>query len=1162
MNERPWVRTFVHALQRRPGAAATHGKLRPTPVKVAPFTTFASPYAWMRRGNQARIDDALPVPLSPDVEPDQTTGWIFGRERQVEVSQHFFNQLEPGKSLVFFYCKEGQPLGEHIARLIVGVGTVDGVGPLRYFESTGPSYPLWEREIHHSIRPDGSKGFLLPYHEYLAPTGDADEDARRRRMLEDVAVTVDRANLRTFSYAAELASSDVERDMLLRSLAAVRLVSAHGIASGPWDLHEHWLNDQIAATWRDRGAYPGVGSALEAIGLRVGTTFFLDLHRAGLVRPGDNPWDTVDAILRGAVRPPADVYDVHLPPVRQVWASLPEPRRALLHLLSRFDLSPEQLRRWYEPSLREEGTRGTHGDADILANPYRIAEADLADDLSPSVTFEVIDRGVFPDDTLRSRFPLPATSSVETPNDSRRVRAALVSVLRAAADEGDTLLSTREALTRIGRHAGTRPFTIGVDALTAFRDALSEEITLSCVPARPNKPEMSVLQLNDLCRHEDLLRKILLARASTPLPSLGVDWRQLLRSAIGERFQLENVRHREALEEQAIALENITTRKLSVLIGRAGTGKTSVMGALLRCQVLRDEGILFLAPTGKARVRLQNAAGKLGASQRVQAKTVAQFLLALDRYDTKRQRPLFEGAVHKHERTVIIDEASMLTTEDLAAVLDALDLLHTRRIILTGDPNQLPPIGSGRPFADLVALLRTADRERSPYEGAVGALGRLSVEVRMRSGAAPSDSLRLASWFTNEPQPVGADRVLDEMIGGARFNDLDIAFWKSPEDLRARVLEKLQKYLGLQDSNDVAGFDHALGIGADGRISFETPESVEHFQVLSPVRMQPYGVHELNRWLQRQFRAQELHNAQRPMGKSLGPEEIVHKDKVIQVRNERRPVYDLRQQTKTGDYLANGEIGLIANGNGPYMDVAFAGHEGQSVGYRVTASALGDCPLELAYALTVHKAQGSDFDVVFVVIPERSRMLSRELLYTALTRAREQLVLLVQGTNASGLYQYTLPSASETGRRNSNLFTPAVREDETQSPYAHYLIHRTRMGQLVRSKSELVIANMLEDLGIPYRYELPFHGERQPGQKLPDFTFATPAGTPVIWEHLGMLNRTEYALGWEEKRQWYAANGLIEGQNLFTTRDDERGGLDSTTVHAVALQVKALLWAR
>ena len=114
------------------------------------------------------------------------------------------------------------------------------------------------------------------------------------------------------------------------------------------------------------------------------------------------------------------------------------------------------------------------------------------------------------------------------------------------------------------------------------------------------------------------------------------------------------------------------------------------MGALTLSAPLSKDGILLLAPTGKARVRL-------GKATNSEATTVAQFLYRLGRYDGERQRPLFIGKEkYRKEKTIVIDECSMLTMDDLVTILEALDLAHVQRLILVGDPNQLPPIG-GRP---------------------------------------------------------------------------------------------------------------------------------------------------------------------------------------------------------------------------------------------------------------------------------------------------------------------------------------------------------------------------------------------------------------------------------------------------------------------------------
>jgi pimeloyl-ACP methyl ester carboxylesterase len=258
--------------------------------------------------------------------------------------------------------------------------------------------------------------------------------------------------------------------------------------------------------------------------------------------------------------------------------------------------------------------------------------------------------------------------------------------------------------------------------------------------------------------------------------------------------------------------------------------------------------------------------------------------------------------------------------------------------------------------------------------------------------------------------------------------------------------------------------------------------------------------------------------------------------------------------------IANGEIGIVAlaNDNG-WFNVTFARRSNFTFGYSKRDFPDGAGPLELAYALTVHKAQGSEFSTVFVVLPQHTALLSRELIYTALTRSRTRLVLLIEGTNTSFLYDLTKGDASETIRRNTNLFHGSVREEPNQPPYAEKLIHRAEKGHMVRSKSELVISNILYSMDIEYHYERPFEGQITSAKKRPDFSFIDPAGNIILWEYLGMLDFTSYRQGWEAKRTWYEQNGYQVGINLFITEEDERGALDSQQIKALAQRIQALL---
>lgn len=1158
MNDEEWSRRFVHPYAAIKKAEESHGHLKPTLVKIPTYSTFVVPFAWMLKSEQKALEERLPTSLPLDEEAPFNSPWVFGRERQEAILKLFASRITPDRSLVFFYCKEGQPLGDTITRLVMGVGRITNVAQPKAYDvsKNKPTHLMWDLLIRHTIRPDGEDGFLLPYHDYLEPTGDAAEDVRRERLLREIAVPADPAHVRVFSYAAELAPVDIALSTLVRCLESVRKIREHGIAKGPWERREEWLNQQIAQAWQDRGPFPGLGPVLEALGMRLGTALALELLSSGTVKTDADPWPTVDAILRGKQEPPQPAYAEDLKAIRQTWTELPDERRALLKLLSRLALTSEQALRWFDPKERAKGTAAKVTDEEILSNPYRMSEVDLGDRNDSPVSVGTIDRGLLPDATIAAKHPVPAPSKVGSPNDARRVRAALVAVLREASEKGDALLSVPEALQRVGSLDLSHPCVIVSDWPSTNRLTLAAVVELIDISAAEGAPS-AALQLAELKGREDRLRSVLGKRAGKPAAPITADWQKLLVTAISEaggQFDKTNDIHRQAIEEQAVSLEQLLSRRLSVLVGRAGTGKTSVMGALMLADGLTKNGILLLAPTGKARVRL-------GKATSAEAMTVAQFLHRLGRYDGPRQRPKFDGKdKYRKEKTVVIDECSMLTMDDLVAVLEALDLAHVQRVILVGDPNQLPPIGVGRPFADLVSYLETTEVKGDDGSPLGNALARLSVEVRAAATAtaSASDALRLASWFTREQQPVDADRVLSDLELGEKFNDLEIALWKTPGDLRAQLLAAFLRHLGLSDPSDVVGFDKALGLDDKGWVPFDAPDGSERWQILSPVRMHPHGVHDLNRWVQRQFRAKELQTAATGWGVSLGSESIVAKDKVIQTTNQKRKSYNWIERIVEEHYIANGEVALMSKVKNMLKGV-FAGRPNLTFDYWPNQFSDGYAPLELAYALTVHKSQGSEFKKVFVILPKNCRLLSRELVYTALTRSREQLVLLVEGDDATVLFDLTRPERSETARRNTNIFQSVIRAADDTVPFAEHLIHRTEKGHLVRSKSELVIANMLFQLGIPYEYERVLDGSAAAGRLRPDFSFVTADGDLLVWEHLGMLSRPDYKRGWEWKRGWYQENGFVEGKTLFTSTEEDGKGLDSAELRNTALMIKNLL---
>lgn len=190
MSPRPWVREFDHPYRENKNCANTHSNLKKRLLTVPAYSAIAVPFKWMLRRSQKDIERRWPKLLAIDTPPPFASPWIFGRQRQEVILDMVFGKLSEGRSLAIFYTKEGHPLGEGIRRLIVGVGRITKVGKRENYDtSDGPTgYPLWDRVISHSIRPDDADGFLLPYHEYLAPTGEPAEDARRLELVREIAV--------------------------------------------------------------------------------------------------------------------------------------------------------------------------------------------------------------------------------------------------------------------------------------------------------------------------------------------------------------------------------------------------------------------------------------------------------------------------------------------------------------------------------------------------------------------------------------------------------------------------------------------------------------------------------------------------------------------------------------------------------------------------------------------------------------------------------------------------------------------------------------------------------------------------------------------------------------------------------------------------------------
>ena len=541
--------------------------------------------------------------------------------------------------------------------------------------------------------------------------------------------------------------------------------------------------------------------------------------------------------------------------------------------------------------------------------------------------------------------------------------------------------------------------------------------------------------------------------------------------------------------------------------------------------------MLLLAPTGKARVRLENLSKK-------DALTIHQFLNRLDWMDKDTFTLQDSGGQTEGASTIIVDEASMIPVDVLGTLFRATRFNEVKRLIFIGDSNQLPPIGPGRAFVDIIAWLNQ-NEERKAH------LIYLNERARQAKQSEASEALRLSDGYTADHPSPNDDEMLSDISQGYNKGDLEVHFWNSPEDLYQILDNRMTELLTLDKSDKpYVSFNSSLGI----------PNGIdcdpENWQILSPVRMQRFGTREINRLIQKKYRKGLMETARhnRESAKPFGAEDIVYTDKIIQIVNSPRKAW-LNGTSKNG-YVANGEVGYVCSTSkgqkraNDCLDIRLSTQPYRT--YRYFRNEVEE-NMELAYAITVHKAQGSDFKTVFLILPQKAGTLSRELLYTGLTRFKKKLVLLIE-KDIAPLKIYRKMQQSETMLRNTNLFEPIVRPEGVKKPYPEKLIHRTTTGELVRSKSEVIVANVLTELGLDYKYEEPL--EVAPHNfRLPDFTIYYK-GKTFYWEHLGMLYVESYKNEWEQKKKWYNNNKLIN--QLVTSQDGADGSIDSRTIRETA----------
>ena len=496
-------------------------------------------------------------------------------------------------------------------------------------------------------------------------------------------------------------------------------------------------------------------------------------------------------------------------------------------------------------------------------------------------------------------------------DDPRRVEAGILFELRYNLTGGHSFLPQDKLTAATAQLLSVDPAAVGQGI-----DRLLESDRL----VRQHLAGITVIYLPELYEAEHYCAEALLAFAGSRFPEpAGLN--QKIRR-IAKESQMEYS------PQQTQAIRESATSGLLLITGGPGTGKTTILNGILSLLGQMQLRCLLAAPTGRAAKRLTEVTGE-------EASTIHRLLEASIDPATGDMVFLRDADNPLKGDVIIVDEMSMVDVQLLYALLQAVP--RNKRLILVGDPDQLPPVGPGFPFRDM-----------------------------LRSGVLPT--VQLTEIFRQAQQSLivmNAHRVNQGQLPELKTVTSDFFFMRrSTEEgvsslVRDLCATRLPKNKGIP------------------------PEQI---QVLCPTRKGGVGTVSLNKLLQAALNPPAPEKKERTFGEYLFREG----DRVMQIRNNYDILWKKCDGSAAGAGIFNGDVGTIRQID-PQTETLSVVFDDREAVYDFTQ--LNE--LEPAYAMTVHKSQGSEYRAVILTAWNGSPyLLSRSILYTAITRARELLIIV------------------------------------------------------------------------------------------------------------------------------------------------------------------------
>ncbi|MEH6957586.1 AAA family ATPase [Neobacillus drentensis] len=1094
--------------------------------------SYSEPPEWFRDSSKGIYIDLPPASVciwpyegmfSDDVMNSATNGQKYDNNKRYENATNYFNSLELNKTLIFYYANYSNPFSEedNPKYVVVGISRLKEVGDFQYYDNVSERIKrmyangvVWQRPIT-SNYPE--EGFRIPYEKYM----DNPEILDRILLVPE--------NTRNFKYATRLVTNDDGLTMVERLIEIVNALIEIDDTTQNWEERRNWLYGLLSELWKNRGSYPGFTEVLRYIDLPEAIEYYRDQTIIGNeIAAYQQIYDFITG--KSKEIPNLTINNRRVREFQRGWKLREkDEQELLLNILPRFELGLQQIENIINPSREKNNLSATL--EQIIENPYLLSEQYIGDMMDDYISFNRIDNGILPSPEL-------GIDHLMSKNSAERFRALCVAAIQR--DSTHSFVLGNRILEQINRklesNSDWKRHQFVMKNFVVDEEVLEEAIVMR------HDDEVLYLYLKEVYEDERLVEgtiRNLTMRADISLrvPATAENFYDALSDTKSVLRKKAPKEYDKALKGQAEVCVKVFNKPVCVISGAAGTGKTTIIRSIIEMiEKVHGVGtnILLMAPTGKATERIKDRTQKPSS-------TIHSFLAKNGWLNENFTLKRIGGNVETDIQTIIIDECSMIDLQMFAVLFRAIKCSNVQRLILIGDPNQLPPIGRGKVFSDIINWLRETNTDN---------LGKLDVNVRQlenRVSGKGNGILDLAEIFIQEKQEEKESKLVVEEIlkkvqeGGEIDKDLSVQYWKNEDELEAHlkniIISDLEKDVGetVETGKEYNLWGKACRLNTNSKV-----KDPAYSQVLSPYKGELFGTDHLNLILQ------ELLNGYWSSKHQI--DDISLNDKVIQFRNRPKsePIFAYDLKGKKGRYVEvyNGEIGFVRahgfdkdqlfdkNFRLEKFQVTFKGKEHLWVGY---GSNLGkddrnwwiknqkpEENLELAYAISVHKAQGSEFERVYFVLPKRaSSLLSMELLYTAITRAQKHFTIFIQ-EDVSTLLSLRRMERSNIRRINSSLFTfKPIPEEFLRFTgwYEDRKVVSTLTEFLVRSKSEMNIANILFLNDIDFKYEEPLFAS-DGSMYLPDFTINWN-GENYYWEHVGRLDLADYQKKWDEKQKWY-----------------------------------------